>query len=185
MLDEHAEKDRCIARLKNAYALGLHGDDPSVLDGSAEGRLRQEHRDTGVSADDGDAHEGVRSEKEVAEEKGKRKRQKEGTGSLDGHFKPVSKGKGESEAGKPVSKKAKREEGDEAEHGQGDEQDVRKDEKPGAHGKGKHGREVSDEEEGGEVKETVQADSEHGARHQKSEQGDSGRKARNLRTSGR
>ena len=156
MLDEHAEKDKCIARLKHAYALGLHGNDKDAMDGTAERKLREQHKADGVSAEDGDEHVGAKSEKEVKEEKGKRKREKEGNGSLDAHFKPESKGK-------PVSKKVKKE-----------------DEETGRHGKGKHGKEVGDEEANGQVKETVQADSEHGAKHQKAEQGDSGRKASNL-----
>lgn len=84
ILDEHAEKDRCIARLKNAFALGLHGDSKEVLDGSAEGMLRAKHEESGVSAG-GEAE--VKSEKQIKDEKGKRKREKEGNQSLDGHFK--------------------------------------------------------------------------------------------------
>lgn len=79
MLDEHAEKDRCIARLKNAYHLGLHGDAPEVLDGSAGDRLRELHEESGALE--------VKSEKEKKEEKGKAKRERDGDQSIDGFFK--------------------------------------------------------------------------------------------------
>lgn len=79
ILDEHAEKDRCIARLKNAYSLGLHGDSPEVLDGSASDMLRKQHEETGALE--------VKSEKEKKEEKGKAKRERDGDQSIDGFLK--------------------------------------------------------------------------------------------------
>ncbi|KAG6379725.1 hypothetical protein JVT61DRAFT_10259 [Boletus reticuloceps] len=36
MLGEKVEKERCIQRMKAAYALGLYGNHPSVLNGSAD-----------------------------------------------------------------------------------------------------------------------------------------------------
>lgn len=83
ILDEHKEKDRCIARLKNAFALGLHGDAAEVLDGSAEGMLREKHEESGAMV--------IKSEKEKAEEKGARKREREGDSSLDGYIKRSKK----------------------------------------------------------------------------------------------
>ena len=192
MLDEHVEKDRCIARLKAAYALGLHGDAPEVLDGSAERKLREQHKEAGVSAEDEDTAkpevmdaDKVRDrEKEKEREKGEKKRKREGNASLDGVFKvqPKAESKGKPASGKekkakPTSKKAKKEPTSDSE---GAETDA--DEQQGAHGNGQHGKEVSDEEKDDQVKETVQADSEHGAAHQKAEQGDAGKKARNLRS---
>lgn len=35
MLDEKVEKERCIGRVKAAYALGLYGNHSAALDGSA------------------------------------------------------------------------------------------------------------------------------------------------------
>ncbi len=51
-LDEHHEKDRCIARLKVAYAAGLHGDHPSVLDGTAADTLKAKFRETNGQDED-------------------------------------------------------------------------------------------------------------------------------------
>lgn len=42
ILDEKASKARCIARLKAAYAVGLHGDAPEVLDGSADAVVKEQ-----------------------------------------------------------------------------------------------------------------------------------------------
>ncbi len=81
MLDEQAEKNKCIARLKNAFSLGFHGDSPEVLDGSASAILRERHEKSGALV--------VKSEKIVKEEKGTAKRKKEGNGSLDGFVKKV------------------------------------------------------------------------------------------------
>lgn len=92
MLDEHKEKDRCIARIKNAYHLGFHGDSTEVLDGSAKRLLQEEHERTGVD-------EGAdKTDKEKKEEKGAKKRVADGNQSLDGFVKkakvaPASKGK--------------------------------------------------------------------------------------------
>lgn len=44
MLDEKREKERCIARLKVAYGVGLHGNSAEVLDGSAERILKDKFR---------------------------------------------------------------------------------------------------------------------------------------------
>lgn len=180
MLDEHVEKDKCIARLKAAYALGLHGDAPEAMDGSAEAKLRAEHKESGVSADDADQEgsRGVKSEKEKQEEKGKRKREQEGNTSLDGHVKVEPKSADAKAKGdKPLSKKVKKETSN-ADGAQEEEEAVSKNGKEKS--KEGHGKEVEDEEADEQVKETVQADSEHGAKHQKAEQGDSGAKARNL-----
>ena len=79
MLDEHAEKDRCIAKIKNAFALGLHGADPEVLSGEASRLLREKHEDTGAEV--------VKTEKEKKEEKGRAKRERNGDQSLDAFVK--------------------------------------------------------------------------------------------------
>lgn len=44
MLDEKREKERCIARLKVAYGVGLHGNAPEVLDGRAVGILKEKFK---------------------------------------------------------------------------------------------------------------------------------------------
>lgn len=55
MLDEKREKERCIARLKVAYTVGMHGDAPEVLDGRAEGILKEKFRQAmGTDEDEGD-----------------------------------------------------------------------------------------------------------------------------------
>lgn len=86
MLDEQAEKERCIARIKNAYALGLHGDSPEVLDGTAPEILRTKQEESGAM------ELKLQSGKEKEEEKGKRKREKEGNTSLDAFVKREKKG---------------------------------------------------------------------------------------------
>jgi cryptochrome len=63
MLDEKREKERCIARLKIAYTVGLHGDAPEVLDGRAEGILKEKFRQAGGKDEEGDgdvSHVGVK-----------------------------------------------------------------------------------------------------------------------------
>ncbi|KAK4686103.1 cryptochrome, partial [Tremellales sp. Uapishka_1] len=81
ILDEQEEKTRCIARIKNALALGLHGDAKEVMDGSAAGLLHAKHESTGAFL--------VKNEKEVKEEKGEAKRKREGNASLDGFVKKL------------------------------------------------------------------------------------------------
>ena len=71
MLDEQVEKARCIARLKDAFALGLHGNAVEVLEGRAEGVLKQKHAASGAGQ--------VRSQEKEREERRKRS----GDGSLD------------------------------------------------------------------------------------------------------
>ncbi|KAJ9108597.1 hypothetical protein QFC19_002313 [Naganishia cerealis] len=44
MLDEKQEKERCIARLKIAYQVNLHGNSPEVIDGRAEEILKQKFK---------------------------------------------------------------------------------------------------------------------------------------------
>jgi cryptochrome len=83
MLDEHVEKDRCIARLKDAYALNLHGDSPEVLDGTAMGLLRDRHGESGAGERKG--------KEEREEEKRESKRRKTGDGSLDAFVKKAKK----------------------------------------------------------------------------------------------
>jgi cryptochrome len=83
MLDEQAEKGRCIARIKNAYNLHLQGDSPEVLDGRAAGMLRKLHEESGALA--------VMSTEEKKEEKGRAKRERDGDQSIDGFFKKEKK----------------------------------------------------------------------------------------------
>jgi cryptochrome len=78
MLDEQIEKQRCIARIKNAYSLNLHGDSPEVMDGSAKELLKARHIESGA-LEVGEK----KSEKEVKREKGEKKRVREGNGNLD------------------------------------------------------------------------------------------------------
>ncbi|ORY31961.1 FAD binding domain of DNA photolyase-domain-containing protein [Naematelia encephala] len=80
-LDERTEKDRCIARLKNAFALNLHGDAAEVLDGTAAGMFRAKHAESGVS----EIKE--MSEKERKREEGEKRRKRSGDASLEGFFK--------------------------------------------------------------------------------------------------
>jgi cryptochrome len=83
MLDERAEKDRCIARIKNAFQLNLHGDSPEVLDGTAPELLRKKHEETGALVQKG--------QEEVEEEKRVEKRKRSGNSSLDGFIKKTRK----------------------------------------------------------------------------------------------
>lgn len=83
MLDEQAEKTKCIARLKNAFQLGLHGNSPEVLNGTAGDMLRKAHEKSGAL--------GVKSDKEKKEEKGRAKREKDGDQSLDRFVKKAKK----------------------------------------------------------------------------------------------
>jgi cryptochrome len=77
MLDEQAEKQRCISRIKNAYSINFHGNSPEVMDGSAENILRDKHIETGALKVE------VKSEQEVKRERGEKKRVREGNGNLD------------------------------------------------------------------------------------------------------
>jgi cryptochrome len=79
ILDEHKEKDRCIARIKNSYHMGFHGNSPEVLDGSAKRLLKEEHERTRVDVE--------KSDKVKQEEKGTKKREREGNRSLDAFVK--------------------------------------------------------------------------------------------------
>ncbi|WWD22279.1 hypothetical protein CI109_106770 [Kwoniella shandongensis] len=79
MLDEQACKNLCIARIKNAYSLALHGDAPEVLDGSAEEKLRVMHEETGADREKSGAERG--------EEEREKRRKRSGNESLDGFFK--------------------------------------------------------------------------------------------------
>lgn len=83
MLDEHVEKDRCIARIKNAYNLHLQGDALEVLDGTAADKLRKLHEESGALE--------VKSTEEKKEEKVKAKRERDGDQSIDGFFKKGKK----------------------------------------------------------------------------------------------
>ena len=80
ILDEHIEKDRCIARIKNAYALGLHGNSAEVIDGAAGSLLKSRFEESGVGA-------GVVDTEEKEEKKRVEKRKKSGDGNLDGFVK--------------------------------------------------------------------------------------------------
>ncbi|KAF9459758.1 FAD binding domain of DNA photolyase-domain-containing protein [Collybia nuda] len=53
MLDDVAEKKRCMTRLKVAYALGLYGSDGAVLDGTADSLLKEGYRQAlaGIKSD--------------------------------------------------------------------------------------------------------------------------------------
>jgi len=85
MLDEQAEKGRCIARIKNAYTLHLQGDAPEVLDGTAADKLRKLHEESGALKS--------KSSVEVKEEKGRAKRERDGDQSIDGFFQKDKKPK--------------------------------------------------------------------------------------------
>lgn len=45
MLDDALEKDRCLARIKVAYAKNFHGADQEVLDGTAGDLLKKAYED--------------------------------------------------------------------------------------------------------------------------------------------
>lgn len=79
MLDEKREKARCIARLKAAYAVGLHGDAAKVLDGSAEAIVREQEPE---EEDGEDEDKKPRGKKRAVE-----------TGPMDAHVKRTSRGK--------------------------------------------------------------------------------------------
>lgn len=84
ILDEHASKDFCIAKLKNAYALNLHGDAPEVLDGSAKEILRKKHIESGLQELEEEDGKGAKTVKEALQKKGRKKRERDGDGNLDG-----------------------------------------------------------------------------------------------------
>ncbi len=79
ILDEGVEKDRCIARIKNAYSLGLHGDSPEVMDGSAGEMLKRKHEGTGAGK--------VKDKEEREEKKREKGGKRAGDGNLDGFVK--------------------------------------------------------------------------------------------------
>lgn len=85
ILDEKAEKDRCIARIKIAYGENFHGDSPEVLDGTAEEVLKKKGEEAGLGE--------VKPKEEVEEEKRVEKRKKTGDGNLDGFVKKAKKEK--------------------------------------------------------------------------------------------
>ncbi|KAJ9115883.1 hypothetical protein QFC22_005026 [Naganishia vaughanmartiniae] len=58
MLDEKAEKERCIARLKIAFQVGLHGNSPEVMNGKAEETLKQKFKQAMGKEEDEDEGEG-------------------------------------------------------------------------------------------------------------------------------
>ncbi|OCF41747.1 hypothetical protein I317_04451 [Kwoniella heveanensis CBS 569] len=70
MLDEHAAKDLCIARIKDAYHLNLHGDSPEVINGTAEDKLKALHEESGAT-------------EEMHHEEGQKKRKRSGEGAMD------------------------------------------------------------------------------------------------------
>ncbi|WRT63450.1 uncharacterized protein IL334_000355 [Kwoniella shivajii] len=78
ILDEQKEKDLCIARLKDAFSLGYHGNDEDVLNGTAKTRLKELH------AENGHTHE-------KKEEEDKKKRKRDGEGALDKFIKREKK----------------------------------------------------------------------------------------------
>ena len=59
--------------------MGLHGDAPEVMDGSASDKLRVKHVETGALE--------VKTEKERDREKAEGKRKKSGNGNLDAFVK--------------------------------------------------------------------------------------------------
>jgi hypothetical protein len=54
------EKSRCIARLKIAFAAGMHGNHPRVLDGSADMMLKERYVEAHGHKED-DLDEGAKS----------------------------------------------------------------------------------------------------------------------------
>jgi cryptochrome len=77
MLDEQIEKQRCIARIKNSYAVNFHGDSPEVLDGSAKEILKAKHIESGALEVE------IKTEEAIKREKGEKKRVREGNQNLD------------------------------------------------------------------------------------------------------
>ncbi|WWC57893.1 uncharacterized protein I303_100428 [Kwoniella dejecticola CBS 10117] len=78
ILDEHVEKDLCIARLKDAYHLNYHGNDEDVLNGTAEKKLKELHEANGHT----------HTQKAEEDEK---KRKRSGEGALDKFIKREKK----------------------------------------------------------------------------------------------
>ncbi|KAJ9104277.1 hypothetical protein QFC20_004559 [Naganishia adeliensis] len=62
MLDEKREKERCIARLKVAYGVGLHGNAPEVLDGRAEGILKEKFKQAMGKEEEDEGNGGINSQ---------------------------------------------------------------------------------------------------------------------------
>jgi cryptochrome len=92
MLDEKLEKDKCIARLKVAFEVGLKGD----KDGAAEAvRTRMAERGLLKDGNGGEGDGLVKMEEEADEpeerRKGEKKRVREGNTSLDAFVKRVKK----------------------------------------------------------------------------------------------
>ncbi|KAL7419958.1 hypothetical protein Q5752_004921 [Cryptotrichosporon argae] len=84
MLDEQGEKARCVARIKDAYALGLHGDHPSVRSGEAGARLRRMHEAGGRAAVETVTEAGNGEVVQATATTGTRKRKADaGNGTLD------------------------------------------------------------------------------------------------------
>lgn len=107
MFDFGTQRDICLAGMKNAYAVGLYGNDPKVLDGSwkqlfdddAEGPTKGKQGGPGGldTFDDADGteeaeHHGGDQEVETPKKGGKRGHKREGSqGTLDGKFKKKAK----------------------------------------------------------------------------------------------
>ncbi|KAA1478430.1 DNA photolyase [Dentipellis sp. KUC8613] len=83
MFDFAERRDFCIARMKEAYKAGLHGDDPRVLDGTARDELFGGIEDP---AGNGDETEGEQ-EKDISTLKRKRKSGRNAQGNLSGWVK--------------------------------------------------------------------------------------------------
>ena len=54
ILDEQKEKARCIARLKVAFEVGLHGNSPEVVKGTAEEKLKARFKEKNGRDEDED-----------------------------------------------------------------------------------------------------------------------------------
>ncbi|OCF70856.1 hypothetical protein I204_08486 [Kwoniella mangroviensis CBS 8886] len=74
ILDEHLEKEYCIARLKDAYHLNYHGDHEDILNGTAEKKLTEIHEENGHTREK--IVDGKQDDK-------KRKRELDGEGAMD------------------------------------------------------------------------------------------------------
>ncbi len=87
-MNENVEKNRCIARLKIAFAAGLHGDHPRVLDGTAEIMLRERYLEAHGHEEEDDDDAGPALGKSL---NAKKRKQGVTSGPLDGFVKRVKR----------------------------------------------------------------------------------------------
>lgn len=84
MLDDAAEKERCLLRIKAAYSIGLYGADPAVLNGTAAWLVDDAYKSALITASGTKAP--VDAKRKVGGKSGPSKKPKV-DGGIDGYFK--------------------------------------------------------------------------------------------------